>query len=94
MRTAVLLVALGAAVAQAQIVGDTMQCFTLTKRTTFQLTGVKQRTAAVCVNLLSGEVLGALLSRTGARFCDVRGYLVSLNCADVVVCSTRRTICL
>lgn len=93
MRTVVLAGVLIASVASAQIVGDSMQCFALTKRTTFQLTGIKQRTSAVCVNFLSGEVLGALL-KGGRPMCEVRGYLSSLNCADVTVCGRAMNICL
>lgn len=97
MRTAFLcLLALCLATpALADVTGETLLCYTFSKRDVKTILGQKRQTGYACVSTF-GEVVGATMNRGGFQVCTITGAVdfSAPNCADVVVCSRAVRVCL
>ncbi len=40
-----------------------------------------------------GEVLGAVMNKSGRQLCDIRGSYVGDNCYDIDICGYQETLC-
>jgi hypothetical protein len=49
--------------------------------------------AFLCEAGVSGEVLGAVLNRTGRRLCEIRGTYAGDFCYDFDICDVAETLC-
>lgn len=91
-----LAVCLGLAVpAVADVTGETLLCYSFSKREVKSLLGIKKRIAYACISSF-GEVAGATLTPGGYQSCAITGVVDFDNptCADIVVCSTSHYLCL
>jgi hypothetical protein len=49
--------------------------------------------AMLCEADVSGEVLGAVLNRSGRQLCDITGFYVGDLCYDITICDFAETLC-
>jgi hypothetical protein len=49
--------------------------------------------AMLCEEASAGEVLGAVLSRTGRQLCDISGVYTGDFCYDIDICGNAETLC-